>query len=119
MTTTDEAAALELPCQECGGRNPAWFADHTLWNLVMGGPEAKDDPGGILCPTCFVARAGETLRITAERDRLLASQERAIAEAVERERAKELRCPHCHTQYRLIADLDAHIRNLKGTPNDR
>lgn len=45
------------PCQDCGGDAFSWFAPHELWNLVMGGPNAKDDPGGILCPNCFIARA--------------------------------------------------------------
>lgn len=46
-------------CQECGlpvalgiGRT-YWYAPNELWNLVMGGPEATDDPGGSLCPRCF------------------------------------------------------------------
>lgn len=30
-----------------------WFADSELWNLVIGGPFATDDPGGIRCPRCF------------------------------------------------------------------
>jgi len=44
-------------CQECGGENPVWFAPHDLWNRVMGGEDCKDDPGGILCPVCFIRRA--------------------------------------------------------------
>lgn len=47
------------PCQVCGRHYPSWFAPHEVWNLVMGGPDAKDDPGGLLCPTCFVSRAEE------------------------------------------------------------
>lgn len=45
------------PCQDCGATNIAWFADNVFWNAVMGGPEARDDPGGIVCVTCFVIRA--------------------------------------------------------------
>jgi len=45
------------PCQDCGRPYPAWFAPHEVWNLVMGGPIATDDPGGLLCPTCFLIRA--------------------------------------------------------------
>lgn len=44
-------------CHDCGGPNVRWFAPNDLWNLVIGGPEAKDDPGGIVCPICFVRRA--------------------------------------------------------------
>ena len=46
-------------CQECGLPvslgigGTFWNAPNDLWNLVMGGPEAKDDPGGTLCPRCF------------------------------------------------------------------
>jgi len=48
----------ETGCQECGGgENPVWFAPHDLWNRVMGGEDCKDDPGGILCPVCFIRRA--------------------------------------------------------------
>ena len=47
----------EEVCGDCGGKNPRWFADNDLWNLVMGGPDARDDPGGIICPYCFMARA--------------------------------------------------------------
>lgn len=42
---------------DCGGLNPVWFAPNRLWNLVIGGPEAKDDPGGFYCPVCFILRA--------------------------------------------------------------
>jgi hypothetical protein len=44
-------------CMCCGGHNPTWFAPNILWNLVIGGPEARDDPGGFYCPNCFIARA--------------------------------------------------------------
>lgn len=50
-------------CQDCG--HPAsngigvtyWSAPNDVWNLVMGGKEARDDPGGILCCACFWRRA--------------------------------------------------------------
>jgi hypothetical protein len=45
------------PCQSCGGPTLVWFAPNDLWNLVMGGPEARDDPGGFMCPNCFIRRA--------------------------------------------------------------
>lgn len=44
-------------CQNCGRWNPVWFTDNDLWNLVMFGPDAKDDQGGIVCPVCFIAEA--------------------------------------------------------------
>lgn len=47
------------PCQDCGGANIIWFADNVLWNRVMGGPDAHDDPGGIVCVTCFVRRVDD------------------------------------------------------------
>ena len=49
---------------DCGHPNPIWFADNELWNAVMGGKAAKDDPGGVLCPTCFMLKAGEVLRVS-------------------------------------------------------
>ena len=49
-------------CQDCGvpvvffiGQT-YWHAKHALWNLVMGGPRATDDPGGVVCPRCFTVR---------------------------------------------------------------
>ena len=44
-------------CQQCGRANPCWFTDNDLWNLVMFGPDATQDEGGVLCPQCFIARA--------------------------------------------------------------
>lgn len=55
--TTLDPATGDLVCGDCGRDNPVWFAPNDLWNLVMGGPDAKEDPGGILCPTCFAHRA--------------------------------------------------------------
>lgn len=42
-----------------------WFAPNDLWNLVMGGKEARDDPGGFLCVTCFAKRAEAVVNVTA------------------------------------------------------
>lgn len=47
----------EKICDDCNGHNPVWFAPNGLWNLVMGGPDAKGDPGGCICPVCFIKRA--------------------------------------------------------------
>lgn len=45
------------PCWDCGTPdNIRWWTDSALWNRVMGGPDARDDPGGIVCVSCFVAR---------------------------------------------------------------
>lgn len=51
------SGASALPCDDCGIPNPTWFAPSPLWNLVMGGPDATDDPGGYICPACFIVRA--------------------------------------------------------------
>lgn len=46
-------------CRDCGLPvslgigGTYWHAPNELWNLVMGGPDATDDPGGCLCPACF------------------------------------------------------------------
>lgn len=45
------------PCESCGVRYPAWWVDHDIWNRTLGGPGAKGDPGGMLCPNCFFRRA--------------------------------------------------------------
>lgn len=46
------------PCMDCGTLdNPVWFTDNVTWNWVLGGDSARVDPGGLLCPVCFVARA--------------------------------------------------------------
>jgi hypothetical protein len=44
-------------CQECGHTCVPWFTDNWLWNHVVGGPACTDDPGGYLCPQCFMVRA--------------------------------------------------------------
>lgn len=46
-------------CQDCGCHVPVWLAPSPLWNLVMGGPDATDDPGGYICVHCFIRRAEE------------------------------------------------------------
>lgn len=48
------------PCRQCSRRYRAWFAPHHIWNIVMGGPDAADDPGGMLCPTCFLDAAKDS-----------------------------------------------------------
>lgn len=48
---------VELHCDDCQQPYGVWFAENAVWNLVMGGPEAKGDPGGMLCPRCFTVRA--------------------------------------------------------------
>ncbi len=48
---------VELHCDDCQQGYAVWFAPSPIWNFVMGGPEAKDDPGGMLCPRCFTLRA--------------------------------------------------------------
>lgn len=54
MTVTK---GVELHCDDCQQRYAVWFAPSQIWNFVMGGPDAKDDPGGMLCPRCFTLRA--------------------------------------------------------------
>ena len=52
-------------CQDCGlpasyglGRT-YWNAPNEVWNFVMGGRAATDDPGGVLCASCFWLRCRE------------------------------------------------------------
>ena len=51
---------MDGPCDSCLKTYPAWFTDNTLWNQVMGGRACIDDPGGLLCPRCFMLRAERT-----------------------------------------------------------
>jgi hypothetical protein len=57
MTSTPTQDATESRCDLCGGHSPVWYAPNAIWNRVVGGPDAKDDPGGFLCPVCFIRRA--------------------------------------------------------------
>lgn len=57
MTTLPDHLRGDGPCQDCGSDNIVWFTDSPLWNRALGGPEATDDPGGLLCIPCFVVRA--------------------------------------------------------------
>lgn len=54
-----ESDRVDGPCQDCGRMYSPWFTDHALWNRVMGGPDATDDPGGMLCMTCFTDRVDD------------------------------------------------------------
>jgi hypothetical protein len=54
---TGVAATRGVTCEDCDGEPLVWFAPNSLWNRVKGGPDARDDPGGILCPNCFIRRA--------------------------------------------------------------
>lgn len=47
----------QAACEDCHGETLVWRAPDLLWNLVIGGPEAKSDPGAMLCPNCFIRRA--------------------------------------------------------------
>lgn len=49
--------STELTCDECRQPYAPWFTDNAVWNYVVGGPAATDDPGGMLCPRCFTLRA--------------------------------------------------------------
>jgi hypothetical protein len=44
-------------CQECGHTYVPWFTDNWLWNHAVGGPTCTSDPGGYLCPRCFMVLA--------------------------------------------------------------
>lgn len=87
----EQGGAEETRCDECGGVNPVWFAPNDVWNLVVGGPDATDDPGGILCPICFIRKAeGAGVRPTAwalSPERLTTDQSQAerLREALRRE----------------------------------
>jgi len=55
--SAEPSGAGGIPCQDCAGHNPVWFAPSPDWNFVIGGPDAKGDPGGMLCPNCYIRRA--------------------------------------------------------------
>lgn len=53
----NEPVAAGATCEDCGGPTFSWTAPDELWNAVQGGPIAADDPGGMLCPNCFIRKA--------------------------------------------------------------
>lgn len=53
--SADDGRSEELPCQECGARNPVWWSVSGAWNLAVGGDPSRE-AGGMLCPTCFHRR---------------------------------------------------------------
>lgn len=57
LAQTPTATDTGIRCDDCNRNNPVWFAPNELWNLVIGGPSATADPGGICCPICFIERA--------------------------------------------------------------
>ena len=47
-------------CRDCGMQYPFGLdavMPNDQWSLIMGQPESKDDPGGLLCATCICKRA--------------------------------------------------------------
>lgn len=56
--TLPEEMRGDGPCMDCGTHDtPVWFTDNVFWNAVVGGPGTRYDPGGLLCPICFIRRA--------------------------------------------------------------
>lgn len=56
LAEQERTSRSDGPCQDCGCMYSPWFTDNVLWNFIMGGPDATDDPGGMLCMSCFTAR---------------------------------------------------------------
>ncbi len=89
MTAPDYAdlRSADGPCDECGHHYPPWWIDHGVWNLTLGGPEVKGDPGGMLCPLCFMRKAAPIRgawhltnpALTAEREALIRERDEARA----------------------------------------
>lgn len=52
---TTPAPAVDI-CQECDREYGIWWADHAVWNEAVGGDPHRE-AGGLLCPSCFIARA--------------------------------------------------------------
>lgn len=59
----ERVTGVELHCDDCQQPYATWYAGNAVWNLVMGGPEQADDPGGMLCPRCFALRAEKVYEI--------------------------------------------------------
>ena len=57
-------------CGDCSKPYP-FGLDVTLpndqWSLIMGQPESKDDPGGVLCVNCILVRAEKLPGVVAAR----------------------------------------------------
>jgi len=55
-----KSCGVEGVCDRCDENYPTpWFAPNFLWNIVVGGPGYRGDPGGMLCPNCFIEKAEE------------------------------------------------------------
>ncbi|WP_235738978.1 hypothetical protein [Nocardioides alcanivorans] len=46
-------------CHLCGGRNPLWYADRTMWRAVTATWAQETGREGICCPGCFARMAQE------------------------------------------------------------
>jgi len=55
LAPADPAPAGDTICAACGRDNPVWSAPDEVWNSATGGPD------GVLCPTCFMHRAGNRI----------------------------------------------------------
>lgn len=109
----DAPAPIESQCEDCGGPNPVWYAPNNLWNLVVGGPDAKDDPGGFICPVCFLTRAEAAgieptaWKLAPEGDNDLAQAERITTLTTERDVAQST----CTAWSFVISGLEAHLQD--------
>lgn len=111
----DEAAK----CESCGGPAFVWFAPNDLWNLVKGG-HAKDDPGGMLCPNCFIRAAEKkgivpTAWIVCREDLAIVPQRDAVIdECIAAVRAEASRRRTVAAALSSIAAPDEHHAQLTG-----
>lgn len=99
------------PCEDCGCQMLAWFAPNMIWNRVVGGPDAQYDPGGVLCPSCFIKRAEIAGIIEVWKLAPASDEDHAQAQEVSRARAEAERlreaCAFLHRRRgELVLDRD-------------
>lgn len=89
MTDAEMIADVDSrPCEDCGCQMLAWFAPNMIWNRVIGGPDAQYDPGGVLCPSCFIKRAERAGIIDIWKVAPSSDEDHAQAQEVSRARAE-------------------------------
>jgi hypothetical protein len=86
---------VELTCDDCQQPYDVWYADNDVWNLVMGGPHALGDPGGMICPRCFTIRAAVTYSEAAIWHLVLDNPENVGPQAQITDPREAQPCPEC------------------------
>lgn len=106
LTAPAPGVQTEALCDDCGGVNPVWFAPNPLWNLVMGGPDCIADPGGFICPRCFIVRAQALNDFAGVGWKLVPESETDWAEAERIQALMRSRAPGVQTEALRNVDME-------------